>query len=258
MRILIVLMACLLFSNCALAADKAVKKSKSLKKSSAKETIKPLKPFEWGDTVVDAVRKICAMQPVPLEKRFGTRSFTCNENLDLNVTNDEPLYIFEPEQSVSLMNYKGVGIQIGTGYRIKYSPLVIREVAYEVTLQFNSISEGHGAYLYDAKKDRLPWLMQKGSTIFLPVILTSVRLTPLNREIARGEFNNTVADIKSSYGKSFVKEVGNDMHVFYRNGTWLHLYNDGDIFYDGETYLQNTFAPYENYYTRQMKPGGEQ
>ncbi|HZV82866.1 MAG TPA: hypothetical protein VFF53_11935, partial [Geobacteraceae bacterium] len=213
-------------------------------------------PFEWGDNVVDAIRKICAMQPVPAKKSFGTRNISCNEYVDLDVTNDEPLYIFGPEQNVSLLNYKGIGIQIGTGYIIKYSPVMIKNVEYEATLQFNSVSEGHGAYLYDTKKDKLPWMSQKGSIIYLPVILTSLRLTPLYKEKAAGEFKAVIDEFKIKYGRSFVKEVGNDKYVFYRDGIWLHVYDDGDIFYDGETYLKNTLAMYDNYYFKHMESEG--
>lgn len=255
MRIFIAWMVCLLCVNCAHAADRA-SRSRTGVRTLAREIIMPLPPFQWGDTVVAAMGKICAMQPLPTEINFGNRKFGCNGHVDLNITDDEPLHIFGPEQNVSLLNYKGIGIQVGTGHTIRYSPLLIGGVAYEATLQFNSISEGYGTYLYETEKDQLPWMSQKGGIIYLPVILTSLRLTPLNRDQARVELKNSLRGIKSRYGKAFVREVDNDMTVFHRGGTWLHVYDDGDIFYDGETYLKNRFAPYENYYLKHGGPGG--
>lgn len=242
------IVASLLLLLCVTSVHAAEKKSKyrASKKVDRGEIIKPMQPFEWGDNVVDAVRKICAMQPLPAVKSFGSRHVNCNEQLDLDVTAAEPLYIFGAEEDVSLLNYKGIGIQVGTGYQVKYSPVIMKGVQYEVTLQFNSISEGYGAYLYDRQKDMMPWISQKGSRIYLPVVLISLRLTPVNVK-GEADFKAVTADIGNKHRMSFVKEIAGDKKVYHKNGTWLHIYDDGDMFFDGETYLKNTFMKYENY-----------
>lgn len=242
------IVACLVLLLCVTSVHAAEKKSKykSSTKMDRSEIIKPIQPFEWGDNVVDAVRKICAMQPVPAVKSFGTRNINCNEQLELDVTATEPLYIFGAEEDVSLLNYKGVGIQVGTGYQVKYSPIIIRQVEYEVTLQFNSLSEGYGAFLYDRHKDKMPWILQKGSRIYLPVVLISLRLTPISVK-GQVDFKYVTADIENRHRMSFVKEIAGDKKVFHKNGTWLHIYDDGDMFFDGETLLKNSLTKYENY-----------
>ncbi len=255
MRIICTLLICAL-GVCPVGAAEKRHKPKSAPKTAAREILKPHPPFAWGDTVVEAVAKLCAMQPLPARKSFGTKAIGCDSPVDLDVTADVPLYIFGPEQNVSLLNYKGIGIQVGTGLNLTYSPVLIHDVAYEATLQFNSVSEGHGAYLYDTRKDSLPWMLQKGTVIYLPVVLTSLRLTPLRKEGTAPDFRPVMDEFKSRYGRAFVRGSSNDKYVFYWNGTWLHVYDDGDIFYDGETYLKSALSAYDRYDTRQVEPGG--
>lgn len=240
----LVLLLIIILSVQAAEAKARLKPSKSKEKV---DIIRPMQPFVWGESVADAVRKICNMKPSPAMKSMGESRLDCNAPLNLDLTATESLYVFGPEESVSLLNYKGIGLQVGTGYQLKYAPEMINSVAYEVTLQFNAVSEGYSAYLYDTQREKFPWMLQKGTRIYLPVVLTSVRLTPVAGSNP-ADVKAVVDETRRKYRSSFVKELEADKQVFYRNGTWLHVYNDGDMFFDGESYLQDTFRKYDKYF----------
>lgn len=247
MKRLAICMLLICFAASAQAADKKAR-HKHAKTREKAEIIRPVQPFEWGESVADAVRKICAKQAPLASKSMGSKKLDCSAPLNLDVTESESVYVFGPEDNVSLLNYKGIGLQVGTGYQLKYAPEMINSVAYEVTLQFNAVSEGYSAYLYDTQREKFPWMLQKGTRIYLPVVLTSVRLTPLAGSNP-ADVNAVVDEARRRYRSSFVKELEADKQVYYLNGTWLHVYKDGDMFFDGESYLQDRFKKYDRYYS---------